>query len=279
MHNIRVSAVTVGLLIGIAPSVFAQSGAEPPAAPLPSRAFPITIEAVALMPFLSDASAEERATELEHWMDAFAEWQEWSMHWRGKRQQGWFTGFQDRREKPAPPEWLSGQCVTVIDESDPLMPACGMLAEWSDDAAAEARLARTAAMNANEDTSKTIWWEHLHLDVLWPAMQFQGGAQGVIGMHMAINVHGRFEIFAAPGAMMLNLPTTNGSRVWRLATNYGFGYRLFDFKFPGVDKIAVAHLNLAKGWVVTDYADLATGRSMDFIGFSITYKKTRSSRP
>jgi hypothetical protein len=273
MHKIRVAAATVGLFLGFAPLVLAQGAEEQGPTPLPSRTLPITIESVALMPHLTNYSFEERATELKAWMAAFAEWQKWSIEWRGKRQKGWFTGFQDRQEKPAPPEWLASECVIVIDQSDPLMPACGMLAEWSDDAAAEARRARTATMTASEDTSKTIWWEHLHLDVLWPAMQWQGGANGVIGMHMAINVHGRFQIFAAPGAMMLNLPTHNGNRVWRLATNYGFGYRLFDFRFPGVEKVAVAHLNLAKGWVVTDYADLATGRSMDFIGFSMTFKK------
>lgn len=275
MHSFRVAVAAVALWVGMVSLAFAQGAEEQASAPLPSRTLPVTMEDVAGMPQLVDRSAADRAVALEQWMKEFAEWQTWSMEWRSRRQKGWFTSFRDRREKPEPPAWLSGQCVTVIDDADPLMRACDLLAEWNDEAGAEARRARLAAMNAIEDNSKTIWWEHIHLDVLWPAMQWQASTQGVIGMHAAINVHGRFEIFAAPGAMMLNLPATNGTRVWRLATNYGFGFRLFEFKFPGFEQRAVAHLNLAKGWVVTDYADLATGRSMDFIGFSMTFKKDR----
>ena len=275
MHRFRVAVATVALSVGMVSIGFAQSTEEQASTPLPSHSLPISMEGVAGMPHIVDRSAADRAVALEEWMTEFAEWQKWSMEWRGKRQKGWFTSFRDRREKPDPPAWLASECVTVIDEADPLVHACDLLAEWNDEAGAEARRARLASMAAIEDNSKTIWWEHIHLDVLWPAMQWQASTQGVIGMHAAINVHGRLEIFAAPGAMMVNLPATNGTRVWRLATNYGFGVRLFEFKFPGFERRAVAHLNLAKGWVVTDYADLATGRSMDFVGFSMTFKKDR----
>jgi hypothetical protein len=60
--------------------------------------------------------------------------------------------------------------------------------------------------------------------------------------------------------------------VWKLATNYGMGYRLLDFTLPG-GREAVLHLNLAKAWVVSGTSDLVTRRSMEFAGFSITLKK------
>jgi hypothetical protein len=34
-------------------------------------------------------------------------------------------------------------------------------------------------------------------------------------------------------------------------------------------------VNLAKAWMMADVADVVTGRSMDFVGLSISFKKTR----
>ena len=86
--------------------------------------------------------------------------------------------------------------------------------------------------------------------------------------------HERRRAFIAPGAMFLNLPTRNGTRLWKLATNYGIGYQLFDFGFGG-GRRATLHLNIAKAWLLSDYSDVVTGHSMDFAGFSMTFSKDR----
>ena len=111
------------------------------------------------------------------------------------------------------------------------------------------------------------------MDVAWPALQSGVALYGVIGMHATTSVRGRLEIFIAPGAMLLNVPTPDGTRAWKLATNYGIAYRLGQFRFPG-NRQALLHVNLAKAWLLSAGADVPT-RSTDFVGFSLTFKKTR----
>ena len=114
--------------------------------------------------------------------------------------------------------------------------------------------------------------EDKRLDLMWPALQAQAGIYGVLGTHITTEVGGRLQVFTAPGAMLLNVPSRNGGRVWKVAANYGIGYRLMDFSLPG-GRPAELHLNLAKMWLVSDATDLAVGRTVDVIGFSVTFKR------
>jgi hypothetical protein len=109
---------------------------------------------------------------------------------------------------------------------------------------------------------------------MWPAVQWQQSIYGVAGMHLALPVSGRVHVFTAPGVMLLNLPSRSGSRVWKVAANYGVGYRLFGFSLPG-GRAAELHLNLAKSWLLSESTDLPVGRTVDFAGFSITLPKIR----
>ena len=81
-------------------------------------------------------------------------------------------------------------------------------------------------------------------------------------------------MFTAPGALLLNLPSYNGARTWKVAVNYGIGYRLVGFSFFG-RRPAELHLNLAKTWIVSDTTDLVVSRSIDVVGFSITFKRAQ----
>jgi hypothetical protein len=254
----------------IAPSSGVAQGVDEP---LPSRTIPLDGEHLLTMPDLSDSGAAERATEVQRWIEDFTEWKKWSNEWGNRRERGWFTGYRERREIPVPPAWLPARCAAMIDESDPVAAACTLLAAWTDDVGTMlARQGRETGTVQAEEPKKTVWWEHLHMDVLWPAMQWQASAYGVIGMHTAATVRGRFQIFITPGAMLLNLPTRNGNRAWKVATNYGIGYRVSDFTFPG-GRPATLHVNLAKAWVLSDIQDAVTGRSIDFVGFSIAFKQ------
>jgi hypothetical protein len=268
----RVWATTAGLagLLGVASSGLAQSGVDQPP-PLPSRNIPVYTERlpIAASPFDPDSA------ELKRWMDDFTEWKKWWAEFANRREQGLFSGHRERREKPVPPAWLPDRCQTILGDADPLLPACALLAEWNEDVVtAQQRQARAAATAKKEDTSKTIWWEHVHMDVLWPATQWQTSVYGVVGMHTTTTVRGRLQVFIAPGVMLLNLPTRNGTRGWKIAANYGIGYRLFDFRFLR-GRQAVLHVNLARAWIVSDSSDLVTGKRMDFAGFSLTFKKAR----
>jgi hypothetical protein len=208
-------------------------------------------------------------------MESFAEWTQWWARWGNRPEPGLIGGgFRERREKPAPPAWLIAECDGGEFDLE-LDPACELLEDWRRDYPATlARQVRATGPAQLEEASKTIWWEHVHMDVLWPAMQWQASVYGVVGVHSTATVRGRLQVFLAPGVMLLNVPASNGTRAWKLAASYGMGYRLLDFTFPG-SRPASLHLNLAKAWLLPDVGSVNIGRSVDFVGFSITFKKSR----
>jgi hypothetical protein len=126
-----------------------------------------------------------------------------------------------------------------------------------------------------QEGSNTVWWEHVNVDVLWPSMQsHQNGIYGLIGMHVTTKVKGRFQIFTLPGVMVLNVPAADGSRVWKVATNYGIGYKLFDLTLPG-HRPAEFHVSFAKTYIASGGTDLLVGKTVDFVGFSLSFKRAR----
>jgi hypothetical protein len=261
-------------IVGAPSSARAQSADDPSASQVTSHPIAFDIEQLLWVPDLTDTDAARRA-ELALWMDDFTAWQVWSAEWGNRRERGWFTQYRERREKPAPPPWLAERCTTVFDDGDPLRSACGLLAEWNEDpVTAQVRGDSAVAQAQGEDTPTTIWWEHVHVDALWPALQWQAGVYGVVGTHATTTVKGRLQVFIAPGVMFLNMPARNGGRVWKFAANYGIGYRLAEFSFLA-QRQAVLHVNLAKAWVMSDVSDVVSGRTMDFVGFSLTFKTVR----
>jgi hypothetical protein len=111
----------------------------------------------------------------------------------------------------------------------------------------------------------------VHLDGGWTALQSGSSLYGVLGVHATTTVRGRLAVFVAPGAMLMNVPTTDGRRAWKVAANYGVTYRLGQIAFPG-QRQALLHLNLAKAWLLNGGGDVATN-STDFVGLSITFSK------
>jgi hypothetical protein len=274
MGNRWTTLAAVAALVLITSSGFAQDAGEPARQPMPSQAIPIDASQLAA-PDITESDRAARDAELKHWVEEFTAWQQWSAQWRGRRQPGLLTDFRARPQKPAPPAWLADQCVDVFDDEDRLAPACALLIEWRDDGlSAQIRQTRAVVTTRQEEPPHSLWWEHIHVDLLWPALQWQGSIYGVVGMHVTTTAAGRWQIFTAPGALLLNLPTRYGTRAWRVAANYGVGYRLLDFTLPG-NRPAQLHVNLAKTWLLSDPADVIAGRSTDLVGFSITFKKSK----
>jgi len=218
---------------------------------------------------------EQRARELERWVDDYRRWKQWNAHWRNTREPGWL-GTRDRQTRPDPPPWLADECRdSVVQEDGILAEACRLLTEWSEgEAIARLRQEIAAARTQKEAVHKTMWWEHVHFDALWPMMQLHGNVFGVIGMHATIEVAGRFQVFVAPGAILLNVPKDQFSREWRPATDWGIAYRVSDFTMPGTGRRASLHLNLARAWLMGGPGNLAKA-SIDLAGFSVTMSKRR----
>jgi hypothetical protein len=213
---------------------------------------------------------EHRLREVQQWIGDFQKWQEWNALWRNRLEPGWM-GARERKVRPDPPIWLAAECHdAIVQEGATLAHACRLLSEWKDDDdVARLRQETTNARMQREEVHKTVWWEHVHLDALWPMTQLHGSVFGVVGMHATIEVAGRFQIFVAPGAILLNLPKGQSEREWRPATDWGIAWRMADFTMPGTDRRASLHLNLAKAWLLGGPGGF-TNTSIDLAGFSVT---------
>jgi hypothetical protein len=249
----------------------------PAAGQEPLPATPIAVESP-IVPAVVVAEWERRLVELDQWMRDFIAWQRWSEQWRGKREPGWF-GARARRQKPDPPPWLARECRDVVERDDLLAEACALLSAWEDDyATATLRGQIATARQQAEEPTKTRWWERVHIDLFWPMTQVSSSVYGVVGMHTTMELTERFQIFVAPGVMLLNLPTERGAREWKPAADWGFSYRLVDFRFPGSERVASLHVNIAKAWLFSR-ATRFVNTSIDLAGFSITFKKPSGQRP
>jgi hypothetical protein len=276
---ISVLVVSATVSIGAASSVYAQTVAEGPAAPVPSPTVSADTPQRDVPSGLSAAEVAARDAELQRWMKDFTEWKRWWVAWANRREPGWLTSSRPRRIKPTPPAWLAGRCAEVFDDNDSLAPACALLDEWrQDNVTLKTNSAYTAAVQKTEDEPRIIWWEHVHVDLLWPATEVGTSVYGVIGVHTAATVKGRLQVFLAPGVMLLNVPTVDGTRVWKVAANYGIGYRLFDFTFPGKRRASL-HVNVAKSWLVSDARDLIVSRNVDRLPSLNSTRSRIVSRP
>jgi hypothetical protein len=218
------------------------------------------------------AEWEKRVAELKDWMSEYEKWSHWIETWRNRPERSW-GGYRERRPRPDPPAWLIDDCALIVEPSGLLAQACKMLEDWRTDYSTalltEQKMKSQAQMEAPERTS---WWEHIHLDVLWPMMQSGSSAYGVIGVHATFDVTKRFQMFAAPGAILVNLPAGGKSRDWQPAADWGVAYRISDFTLPGTRRPARLHLNFAKAWIIAGDAGYKT--SINLAGFSLTFRKT-----
>jgi hypothetical protein len=216
------------------------------------------------------SASDDRLTELTTWMRAYTDWKEWADKWFGKVEPGLF-GPRARRPKPAPPVWLADECrrPDIVDVT--FTEACRLFADWQQPHAVavieeQIRDQRTRG----EAPTNTRWWQHIHVDALWSTLQVPA-TFGVIGVHATHKIAGRLQVFLAPGAMLLSVPTPNGTREWKPATDLGVSYQLFDFKFPGNQRDATLHLNVAKAWIVGRHSSFIDS-SVELAGLSVSFK-------
>ena len=75
-------------------------------------------------------------------------------------------------------------------------------------------------------------------------------AFGVAGVHTTLHVTKPFQVFLAPGFILMRVPAPDGSRTWTAAADRGFSYGLFDVPLPMAARLATVHLNMARVWVL-----------------------------
>jgi hypothetical protein len=262
---IIISFVCASLSVAVTDST-AQS---PPLRPVPTMTeMPTTI-----------APSTQQMSEIERWTHDYNAWKAWFAEWRNKREPSTF-GTRPRRQRPEPPDALFLACPVPSDEIGPLGQACRLLDEWvRNDVATEIIAQQVAATRARkENDQKTIWWQHVHLDALWPMTQGTSGIFGVLGLHTTVDLTGRVELFLAPGAILLRVPGPSGNGEWKPAIDWGFSFRLADFTMPQMRRPATLHVNLAKVWMFGNTENVPGVQSdMYLAGFSLTFKKVSAT--
>ena len=237
---------------------------------LPSR--PIA----AAVPQVNDAvTARQLLERLEQWTADYASWKAWQERWRNTPEPGWFSS-KSRRLPPVPPDWLASLCARSAEDDELVARACSAWRDWNlGDVAADALSQQLAqSRNSHEAPHRTQWWERVHLDAYWPLTRSDTSAVGVVGMHATMQIAKRVQVFMAPGIILMRVPTMDGDQTWSAATDWGFSYRLFDFRMPVLQRGTSAHINMAKVWMLGNNANLASiGNDMYVAGFSLTFRK------
>ena len=257
--------------VSLVPFSVCSVGAQQSDAPLPSR----DIAAVTQAPLLDTPVL--RLDEAVRWTHSFLEWEDWYAQWGNRREPGVLFTSRGRKAKPTPPAWLAGECAEPIDTEGPMANACQALARWGLDepsAVVAQRIAQTRATREHEIKSK--WWSHIHLDALWPVTQIGSSAFGLAGAHLTMEVAKRMEVFLGPGAMLMRLPSIDGSPRLSSATDWGLSYRLANLRIPGINRPATLHINMAKVWVLGE-TQLRLPGEMYLAGFSLTFKSAADS--
>ena len=239
------------------------------AAVLPSR----VIILPSLVPAADGQSPVERVRAVERWTRDYAKWREWHDRWRNRPEPGWFAQ-KERREPPVPPEWLAGSCGTVAEEEAWLIEGCRALREWAEnDEAADALAQQLTQIRASHEAPvRTQWWERVHLDALWPMTQSGSSAFGVAGMHATFHVTRRFQVFMTPGVILMRLPLLEGGQTWSAATDWGFSFRLLDFRMPAMGRPSTVHFNIARVWVMSTGEAPVPGE-LYLAGLSLSFKQ------
>jgi hypothetical protein len=233
-------------------------------------------QAAAALPSI-DLSGD-RLKEMAHFIEEYDSWKAWAEQWRNRGEPGFWGSSRKRRQPPTPPEWLADACH-LLGNDRTMADGCRAWREWSrDDYAAEVIAQQIGKVRADKEaTHKTLWWEHVHIDALWPMTQAGSSAYGVAGVHTTLQITRRFQIFLAPGAIMMRLPSVDGGQRWSPATHWGFSYQLLDFRFPRTHRPSTLHLNLARVWIMGQNRLPAAGE-MYLAGFSITFKRSGEPR-
>lgn len=237
---------------------------------LPSRSIAMAV------PQVDDAvTAGQLVARIEKWTRDYTAWKAWQGRYRNTPEPGLFSA-KSRRQPPVPPDWLPAACAVAAHDDEVLAEACDAWREWTrNDPSADAlsqQLAQTRRSHEAQD--HTQWWERVHVDGYWPMTQSGTDTIGVVGMHATMQVLKRFHVFMAPGIILMRVPALDGTHTWSAATDWGFSYRLFDFRMPLLDRGTSAHFNMAKVWIVGNNPSAATlGGDMYVAGFSLTFKK------
>ena len=243
------------------------SAAAQASAPLPSR--PVIVPGVTP----AAISAAQEIALLKQWTHDYQEWRTWYLQWRNRPEPGVLKA-RARREAPVPPVWLSSLCAEQAWDSGPIADACAAWREWQSNDMAASLMSEQIAQgrSAVESPQKTLWWERVHVDALWPMTRAGSNAFGVVGVHTTVHVTKRFQVFLLPGFIVMRAPGLDGTMNFSAATDWGFSFRLFDLRVPLAGRPGSVHLNMARVWMLGNSTIAQAGETY-LAGLSLSFKQ------
>lgn len=269
---VMVAFAFAGLVLAARIAVAQQQEAPP----LPAT--PIVMPAAALQ---AGPLSQEQQKELQKWLDNITAWQRQERRWQNGPAHNNYGNIVERRDQPAPPEWLAGYCTTVVvtrtDSHAPKIErACGALRQLSADPEAESIRQKTDALRADhEKVHKSTFFSRVHLDGLWSTTSTDLGYYGLVGSHISLVDVGRVQLFGPPGILVLRMPDTEGTHQIRIGYTWGMSVRLFDFRLFGGERNTTLFLSIAKCWTAGNASDHLNPGGFDIAGFSIAPRKRR----
>ena len=260
--DVREGFLSLALSLCLAVSTAAQSSS-----PLPSR--PVVISDFTSI----TVSNGRQAVLLEQWTQDYEEWRAWYMQWRNRPEPGLFSS-RVRRAPPVPPAWLPTLCAEPSEEASLAAAACADWREWqANDMGASLMTQRIAQTRvAVESPQKTLWWERVHVDALWPMTRAGSSAFGLVGVHTTVHLTKRFQVFLLPGFILMRAPALDGTMNFSAATDWGFSVRLFDLRVPIARRPGSVHLNMARVWMLGNSTIAESGETY-LAGLSLSFKQ------
>jgi len=218
-------------------------------------------------------SDDRQAVLLKQWTHDYREWRAWYLQWRNRPEPGVFSA-RARRDPPVPPPWLPSLCAEPVGDAGLIADACADWREWlANDMAASVMTSRIAQTRAAvESPQKTLWWERVHVDALWPMTRAGSNAFGLVGMHTTVHLTKRFQVFLLPGFILMRAPGLDGAMHLSPATDWGFSVRLFDLRVPIAGRPGSVHLNMARVWMLGN-TTIAEASDTYLAGLSLSFKQ------
>ena len=157
-------------------------------------------------------------TAIERWARDYTAWKAWFAEWRNKRNKPRSEHVPGVRAPIRQTPCSGAPSRSVKLTARRCVPAARRMAlERRRDR--DPQTAGGGRADAKENDQKTVWWQHIHLDALWPMTQGTSGVYGILGLHTTIDLTGRVELFVAPGAILMRVPGPSGNGEWKPATD------------------------------------------------------------
>lgn len=224
--------------------------------------------------------SDQKFNELAKWVREYYAWEAWFELW-GNRVARNFADqhLWERKKRPEPPVWLEEECHGYRGVDGLLVTACSILRGWDDHPLRILQRRRsglvTSGGKVDEKVVKSSFFQRVHVTGLWTRAQYPATPiYGIVGMQVAVFEVGRLTL-PAVGVMVVMFPDGEGRHYWKSATTVGFGYRISDFVLPWINRPASLHINVARTNVQGVDENVLTGANFNFIGLSISGRKSR----